>query len=167
MTKKITQPLGTKKLFNLMGLKKYHRTSWDKKITQPLGTKTIRQPLGTKKNHTTSWDKKSPNLSRQKRNHSTSQHIKTTQSLGTKKNYPLDQKNHLSVTIKSPNLSGQKKSLKPFGIFQHKLDLKIRRSSPFLKNITKILFFVDNHPPKKNLDSPRPKFFVDSNNKKK
>ena len=46
--KKMTQPLGTKKLRNLSG----------QKILQPLGTKKITQLLRTKKNHVTSRDKK-------------------------------------------------------------------------------------------------------------
>ena len=53
-TKKIRQPLGTKKSHNLLG---------QKKIMPPLGTKEIKQLLETKKNHATSRQKKFRNFS--------------------------------------------------------------------------------------------------------
>ena len=99
---KITQPLRTKK---------NHATTWDKKkITQPLGTKKIKHYFRTKKscnlsgqeNHATSQDKKiSCNLSGQK-NHATSWDKNITLPLRTKIiTQPIG-------TKKSCNLSGQK-----------------------------------------------------------
>ena len=111
-TKKITQPLRTKKSRNLSG-QKNHATSLDKKNTEHLGTQTNYATFEDKKNHATSWDKKkSRNLNRQKnhtnfrdkknpatswnkkksrnllgqKNHATSQDKTITQPLGPKKN---------------------------------------------------------------------------------
>ena len=129
-TKKITEPLGTKKHYfgtkksSKLWVQKSHATSpdkkkscnllwqkkqeifWDKNKSHNLLGQKITQPLGTKKNHTTSRDKKIMQPLKTKQ--------KITQPLGTNKSRNLWDK-------KPWNLLWQKKITLSIGSIAYKL----------------------------------------------
>ena len=112
-TKKITQPLRTKKSSNLSGREKKSRNLLGKKIMESLGTKKnhaifwdnteITKPFLNKINHATSWDKIKHATSWDNKNHATSWDQKNyiiMQPLGTHKTlHNLSQGHFELVTV--------------------------------------------------------------------